>query len=143
MTTVASDITSMRAARFKEQESKRHSFEIKKLKAENATEFQKEVKLNESVISNMRRDYERKIAQLDTELERKLNEIRNDHKDKLKVENERLTAEVADLKSAHNDQVAEIRVSHQNEIEGLNESHRNTLENAKTKFLQEKQKWEI
>ncbi len=143
MSTVSTDLNSVKAARYMDQESKRYNAEVKKLRQENAQDYHKQASTYEHQMQSMKQDFEKRISQLNSELERKLLEVRDSNERKVKEENQRLEAEVRNLKSAHQDQVVEIRLGHQNEIEKMNESHRTTLNNAKNKFVQEKQKWEV
>ena len=136
------DISNVKAARFQEMERKRHNYELKKLRSENHKKFQKEVKSNEAMMSRMRRDYEVQVKNLENDLERKLIETRAKHKRSITAENKRLNEELTNLKKAHQDQVGEVKISQDNEIENMVTSHRETLENAKQKYIREKQKWD-
>ncbi len=137
------DISQIQYKRFKESENKRISHDMKKLKNKNDDAYRKKVKSHEHTMTRMTEEYEQKIRNLDIELQRKLIALRNKQKAVIKEENLRLGEEVENLKKVHGDQVAEIKISHKNEINDLNESHRRALENAETRYIKEKTKWEV
>lgn len=138
-----SDLTEIKAARYKEAEAKRHSFEIRKANLENQREYQKEVTKNEVMMDRMKNDYDNKVKNLQVELETKLTSLRNSQNKVLGEERERLNAEVDQLKKVHGDQVSELRHSQQTEIDRMNESHRSSLELAKQKYVKAKTKYDV
>ena len=106
-----STITDVQVMRFKEAENKRHLSEMRKLKNENATEYQTEAKMNEKTVSRMRQDYESRIQASQTDLERQLVDVRRKQEKRLEEEKLRLDEELKTLKSTHKDQVNEIKIS--------------------------------
>ena len=135
------NISEVKAARFKEAETKRHNFELRKLKTEHARSFNKIVKTNETSLTTMQDDYQSKNSILKNELEQKLINVRDRQDRALLSENQRLYEEVTNLKQAHDDQVGELKSSQENEINKMVESHKRTLENARQKYISEKMKW--
>ncbi len=137
-----SNISEIKAARFKEAESKRHNFELRKLKTENSREYNKQVKTNETTITRMQDGYQAKISVLKNELEQKLINVRDRQERNLVSENQRLDEEVTNLKKAHEDQVTELKHSQENEINDMVTSHKKTVENARQKYISDKMKWD-
>ncbi len=139
---MATDISQVQAQRFKESESKRMNAEIKSHQDQHNREYGKIVKTNEATITDLRKDYDNKVDSMKAELEQRLTEIRRKNEELINGENQRMTAELENLKSAHKDQIQEVKTAQQNQIDDMNLSHRNTVENARQKFLKEKLKWE-
>ena len=64
-----SEISNVQAQKFREAESKRHSYQLKKTRQENYRTYQKEVKVNENMLTRMRSEYDGKVKGLQNELE--------------------------------------------------------------------------
>jgi hypothetical protein len=137
-----STISDVQAQKYMEAETKRYNTEIKDLRSTNDRTYETEAKAKEGELKRMRDDYETKIANLKNDQEQKLVEIRDRQSKSVGEENMRLQQEVENLKRSHQDQVAEIKSSQQNDIKEMIDSHKKTLDNAKTKFVKEKSKFE-
>lgn len=138
-----STITDIQVARFKEAENKRHMADMRKVKAENAGEFRKEITHNEKQIERLRQEYEVKLNSVENDLEKQLSDVRRKHTKRVEEENHRLDEELKNLKLAHQEQVSEIKISNMSEIDRMRESQERTLANAKEKFLKEQSKYEV
>lgn len=123
-------------------ENRRHTTQMRKLKAKNYKEFQKEVKSNKERVVRMRDEYEGKIKNLDAELERKLVKIRKKHKYTVRNEMTRLKREVDSMKKSHTAQVGELKAGQSKEIDDLLSNHEKIIEDALQKFKIEKRKLE-
>ena len=66
------EISNIQAKRFKELETKRHQLSIRKLQQNHSREYKKIVKDNEATISDLKRNFDKKITKLDHKLEKKL-----------------------------------------------------------------------
>jgi hypothetical protein len=136
-----SNINEVQSQKFIEAESKKFNSEIKQLRSENDRNYESESKSKEAQMQRMHDDYDTKIANLKNDQEQKLVEIRNRQNKSVNEETIRLQVEVANLKKSHQDQLSEIKSGQQNEIQTLVESHKKTIDNAKQKFLKEKNKF--
>ncbi|MBT3585124.1 MAG: hypothetical protein HN509_09460 [Halobacteriovoraceae bacterium] len=137
-----SEISNVQAQKFREAESKRHSYQLKKTRQENYRTYQKEVKVNENMLTRMRSEYDGKVKGLQNELEGKLSKVRAKQSKAIDAENKRLNEELVNLKRTHADQVTEIKIAQQGEVNTLTDSHKRTLENARLQYQKEKVKFE-
>ena len=76
-------------------------------------------------------------------METKLSELRNKQIERVKSEQERLDAELNDLKRAHMDKKQELLITHESEIEDLRKTHEEYLGSAKKNFEKKMAKLKI
>ncbi len=91
----------------------------------------------------MQDDFDSKISRIKNEQERKLTELREKNEYVLGEESQRLKTELQSLKTIHREQVEEVKIGQTNEIEGLTASHQKTLDQAREKYMKEKNKWKV
>lgn len=136
------DISTIKRARFKEAETARHRFEMKKIREENQKQRQEIVENHDVSIEKMEKTFKTEESKEKIQLERELNFIRAKYAEMKRKENSRFEAEIRDLRKAHDEQRGEVTNSHAAEAETVEKSHRNFMENARKKFLEEKAKYE-
>jgi hypothetical protein len=139
---MSSTVTDYQVRKFKEAESKRHSFEMKKVRTKNERDFRTEMKNSTTTLKRMQNDYETQISNMKNELEQKLSSIRKRHSYSVKVEDERLEQELSALRKSHGEQKMEVKENQANELDEIITSHKKTLERAEAKFRKEQSKLE-
>jgi hypothetical protein len=139
---MSSTVTDYQVGKFKEQESKRLAYQMKKVRESGARDYQKEVKKNENLLNRMKMEYETKITNMQNDTEQKLARMRKKHSKSITMENEKLGEELSNLRVAHKQQKDEIKSAQANELRDIKESHRKTLERAEAKFNKEMLKYE-
>ena len=139
---MSNDITRVRAEKHKAIEEKHHTFALKKLRDENQKDYKREVTKGENTLERIKKDYEVKVSNLESDLEQKLVELRRSQEEKVKIENKRLDEEVKNIQIAHKEKVSELKDSQAHQIQDMVQSHQKTLDNAREKFVREKRKWE-
>lgn len=137
-----SNINDVQSQKYIESENKKFNTEIKQLRSGNERNYESESKTKEALIKRMHEDYDTTISTLKNNQEQKLVEIRDRQIKSVNDENIRLKVEVDNLKKSHQDQLGEIKTGQQNEIQTLVESHKKTIDNAKQKFIKEKNKYD-
>lgn len=136
------DIAQIQSQRYKESEVKRQNNEIKNQQDAHHRQYKKIVNHNEAAITEVRKDYDVKVEQAKTELEKKLIEMRKKHEDIMTGESTRMDQEVENLKNGYQDKVTDMKVAQEKQIEDMNENFKVNIENARQKYLKAKMKWD-
>ncbi len=128
------EMSPMQASQARESEYRRLQNDLRTMKKEYQTKYEKGIKVGDELLKGIDRDYESKITTLRNETERKINEMRIKHMERLKIEERKLDSELMDLKQIHEDKKKELQESQSSQINQMNDSHQRTLEQARTKF---------
>ncbi len=136
------DVSSVKIARSKQLEYQRHNAEMKRLRHKNHKDHETVVKRSDKKITLLKKTYNDKVDRLEINLNTKLTKMRSKQKRNLSVESSRLSSELNNLKSAHQDRKSELRVTQQRELDSMTQSHQHTVDQARKKFMKEKMKWE-
>lgn len=120
----------------------RHHFEMKKIRRGMKDEIDKLKKKSESTVTDLKKDYDRKILQEQTQLETKLIDIRRRNKDIVKTEEEKFAKTVEEMKLTHKQKLTELEIAQDKEVERQQTEYANYLETAEQKFESEKAKIE-
>ena len=129
-------------ARQEESLEKKHTYEMKKARRQMRSELDKMTTKNKAAVSDVKNNYDRKILDKKNELEIKLTGIRKKNDEILKMEEEKFTKLVADVKSSHVYKMNELEESQNKEVEKQQDEHRTYMESAQNKFKTEKAKFE-
>lgn len=126
----------------KQAEYKRYSYELNKLKKENAEDYSKVLKKTKEITAQARDEQETAINNEKVMLQNKLADVKKNHDERVKGEMDKFNTELANLKKAHADQMAELKESQSKQVDDTQKSHQKYLAAAKLRFDQQKSKFE-
>ena len=137
------DISTVKSNLHKEVEYKRHMNELRKLRENNKKSFNKENKIYQKKIKNIKTNYADNKENMENDLHRNLITLRKKHQLFLNSEQKRLGREIQLLQKTHDEKMIELTESHHTEIERKRDQHKESLKVAEAKFNREAAKYEI
>ena len=137
------DISTVKSNLHKEIEYKRHMSEMRKLRENNKKSFNKENKIYQKKMKNIKTHYADNKETMENKLHSHLISLRKKHQHFLKSEQKRLSREIQLLQKTHDEKMIELTESHINLIVLKRDQHKESLKVAEAKFNREAAKYDI